>query len=99
MRKTSAVFIFIRWSAHLPAGSGAEPSCKPLLKASHRSQVAGSVGQKLASLRQTGGPSGVSRDGDSSVTRLSDNVFPRHQTDRVKANATTRIHLCKSIVI
>src|SRR4029077_5584390 len=33
MRKTSAVLTFIRWSA----GSGAEPSCKLLPKASHRS--------------------------------------------------------------
>src|SRR5712691_9625677 len=37
MRKTSAVLTFIRWSA----GSGAEPSCKLLPKASHRSEVRG----------------------------------------------------------
>src|SRR6266436_1928486 len=41
MRKTSAVLIFIRWSAGLLAGSGAEPSCKLLPEASHRPEARG----------------------------------------------------------
>ena len=36
-----AVLIFIRWSAGLPAGSGAEPSCKLLPEASHRPEARG----------------------------------------------------------